>query len=66
MAAISTASVNPSDFKKADQTLKEVKPLFDQMKRAEREAALQAYVAETGSEEGFEYKYDESVQRFRV
>ncbi|SFC86285.1 DUF349 domain-containing protein [Spirosoma endophyticum] len=63
-AAIGVASVTPGDFKKADQILKEVKPLFDQMKRAEREAALQAYVAETGSEEGFEYKYDELVQRF--
>ena len=64
MATISLASVMPSDFKKADQTLKEVKPLFDQMKRAEREAALQAYSAETGSEEGFEFKYDDSVGRF--
>ena len=64
MATISMASVTPSDFKKADQTLKEVKPLFDQMKRAEREAALQAYVTETGAEEGFEYRYDDSVQRF--
>ncbi len=64
MAAISVASVTPGDFKKADLTLKEVKPLFDQMKRAEREAALQAYVAETGSEEGFDYKYDDSVGRF--
>ena len=64
MATISVASVTPSDFKKADQTLKEVKPLFDQMKRAEREAALQAYVVETGAEEGFEYKYDDAVLRF--
>ncbi|GAB3509288.1 DUF349 domain-containing protein [Spirosoma knui] len=64
MATISTPAVTPGDFKKADQTLKEVKPLFDQMKRAEREAALQAYVAESGSEEGFEYKHDELVQRF--
>ncbi len=64
MAAISVASVTPGDFKKADQVLKDVKPLFDQMKRAEREAAQQAYVAETGADEGFEYKYDDSVLRF--
>lgn len=64
MAAISTASVTPGDFKKADLVLKEVKPLFDQMKRAEREAALQAYVVETGAEEGFEYKFDDAVSRF--
>lgn len=64
MAAISVASVTPGAFKKADQVLKEVKPLFDQLKRAERETALQAYVAETGADEGFEYKYDDSVSRF--
>lgn len=64
LASISGTSVSPGDFKKADQTLKEVKPLFDQMKRAEREIALQAYVTETGSEEGFEYKNDDTVQQF--
>ncbi|GAB2575800.1 DUF349 domain-containing protein [Spirosoma areae] len=64
MAAIRVASVTPGDFKKADLLLKEVKPLFDQMKRAEREAALQAYIGETGADEGFEYKYDDSVSRF--
>ena len=64
MAATSVASVTPALFKKADQTLKEVKPLFDQMKRAEREAALQTYTAENESEEGFTYKYDETVNRF--
>ncbi|QKZ12924.1 DUF349 domain-containing protein [Spirosoma sp. KUDC1026] len=64
LATISVAEVAPGDFKKADQVLKEAKPLFDQMKRAEREAALQSYMADTGAEEGFEYKYDETVQRF--
>ncbi|WP_080241203.1 DUF349 domain-containing protein [Spirosoma rigui] len=64
LASISGTTVSPGDFKKADQTLKDVKPLFDQMKRAEREVALQAYVAETGSEEGFEFKNDDTVQQF--
>lgn len=64
MGLISGASVNPGDFKRADQILKETKPLFDQMKRAEREAALQTYVTETGSEERFDYKHDEQVLKF--
>ncbi|MBN8825490.1 MULTISPECIES: DUF349 domain-containing protein [unclassified Spirosoma] len=64
LASVSLATVTPGDFKKADQVLKEVKPLFDQMKRAEREAALQAYTAETGADEGFEYKFDDAVLRF--
>ena len=64
LVSISGTSASPGDFKKADQTLKDVKPLFDQMKRAERETVLQAYMAETGSEEGFEYKNDDTVQQF--
>ncbi len=64
LAAISTPTVTPGNFKKADQVLKEVKPLFDQVTRTEREAALQSYVAETESEEGFDYKYDETVGQF--
>ncbi|WP_020599721.1 DUF349 domain-containing protein [Spirosoma panaciterrae] len=64
LASVSLATVTPGDFKKADQVLKEVKPLFDQMKRAEREAALQAYITETGADEGFDYKFDDAVLRF--
>ncbi|CCH52334.1 protein of unknown function DUF349 [Fibrisoma limi BUZ 3] len=64
LAGVSVENVTPGDFKKADQVLKEVKPLFDQMKRAEREAALQSFVQENGSDEGFEYKFDDSVQKF--
>ncbi|GAA4454760.1 DUF349 domain-containing protein [Nibrella saemangeumensis] len=57
-------SVTPSDYKKADEVLKEVRPLFDQIKQADRESAQQKYVDENGSEEGFEFKYDETIQRF--
>ncbi|QJD79629.1 DUF349 domain-containing protein [Spirosoma rhododendri] len=64
LAAVSKPEVTPGDFKKADQVLKESKPPFDQMKRAEREAAMQAYVAETGAEEGFAFKQDDTVQRY--
>ncbi len=64
LAAVSKPEVTPGDFKKADQALKESKPPFDQMKRAEREAAMQAYVAETGAEDGFTFKQDDTVQRY--
>ncbi|GAB3569821.1 DUF349 domain-containing protein [Spirosoma luteolum] len=64
LAAISGETVAPGDFKKADRVLKESKPYFDGLKRADREVAQQAYVAETGSEDGFEFKYDEAVQRY--
>lgn len=63
---ISASGVTPADFKRADRVLKDTKPLFDQMKRAEREAALQAYTAqaEEGSEEGFAFTHDDEVLRY--
>jgi hypothetical protein len=62
--ALQSATVNPGDFKRADQILKDVKPLFDTLKRAERAESLQKFIAETGSEEGFEFRTDDSVLRF--
>jgi hypothetical protein len=57
-------TVKPGDFKRADEMLKQSKQAFDKMKKAERQAALLAYTAETGSEEGFEYTFDELVERY--
>ena len=64
LATVGGSAVTPGDFRRADQVMKEAKPLFDQMKRAEREAALQTYAAETGSEEGFAFKHDDLTHRF--
>lgn len=57
-------TVTPGDFKRADDVLKEVKPFFDQIKQSERSAALQKYIQENESDEGFSFKFDESVQQF--
>ncbi len=54
----------PADFKRTDELLKEVKIFFDQIKKAERDEAEQRFLAENGSEDGFEYKPDELTQRF--
>ncbi len=56
----------PSDLKRIDEVLKEIKPLFDQMKRAEREVVRQIFIAENGDEDGFEYKEDEQTMQFEV
>jgi Domain of Unknown Function (DUF349) len=56
--------VKPTDFRLVDTILKEVKPLFDQVRHAERAEALQKYVAENETEEGFEIKSDETSQQF--
>lgn len=57
-------NVLPSDFRKIDAILKEAKPVFDQNKNAERALAKAQFVAENGSEEGFEFKNDDLTQQF--
>ncbi len=57
-------NVSPADFKRADLILKETKPVFDANKRADRALALQKFIEDTGSEEGFEYKPDDAVLAF--
>lgn len=54
----------PADFKRTDEILKEIRPLFDQLKKQEKDDALQKFVADNGSEDGFEYKYDALTQQF--
>ncbi len=61
--ALSGATVGAGRFKKSDAMIKEIRPVIDQMKRNEWESAHQKYIAETGSEEGFEFKYDESTRQ---
>ncbi len=63
-AIAKSEKAKPADFKRTDELLKEVKVFFDQIKKTDREEAEQRYVAENGSEEGFEYKTDELTQRF--
>ena len=53
-----------ADFKRIDGILKTIKPLFEQIKKTEREEAKQKFVAENESEEGFEFKFDDAVAHF--
>jgi hypothetical protein len=64
LASLKTDAVSAADYRRADDVLKELRPLFDQSKASDRAEALQKYIQETGSEEGFEYKQDELVGRF--
>ncbi|MDI9878741.1 DUF349 domain-containing protein [Flectobacillus longus] len=52
-------------FRKSEDVLKEVRPLFEQIKAAERAEALAKFKeANDGSEDGFEFKFDETIERF--
>jgi len=63
MVVISTASVGMKQIKRIDGIVKEIRPALTQMKRSEWDAAKEQYVADTGSEDGFEYTYDAQTRR---
>ena len=52
--------VRETDFRKIDHTLREVKPVFDELREKERTAALARFIEEGGTSEDFEFKSDET------
>ncbi|MCE7064878.1 DUF349 domain-containing protein [Dyadobacter sp. CY326] len=63
LAAINGEGAKPAALKKAESVAREIRPVLDSIKQREKEAALAAFVAENGGEEGFEYKYDAETQK---
>ncbi|WP_373513383.1 DUF349 domain-containing protein [Persicitalea sp.] len=63
LAVISAAGVSMKQIKRIDGIIKEIRPALTQMKRTEWDAAKEKYVADTGSEDGFEFTYDEQTRR---
>ena len=61
--ALGAGSIGAGRFKKSDAMVREIRPVLDQMKRNEMESAKTTYIAETGAEDGFEFKYDADTQR---
>jgi Domain of Unknown Function (DUF349) len=58
---------NPSvgAFRRSEDTLKEVRPLFEQIKATEKTEALAKFkAANEDSEEGFDFKFDSDVEQF--
>ena len=66
LALIKKDDVKIADFKRIDTILKNIRPLFDQIKKAEKDEAKQKYVAENESEEGFDFKHDDTIARFET
>jgi hypothetical protein len=64
LASIKSEGVSVSDMKNADSVMREIKPIFDELKAREKAEALKNYVAENGNNDGFEYKNDNYVVRF--
>lgn len=53
-----------NNFKKTDAVLKEVKPLFDDIREKEKSAALEKFTAEGGDAQDFDYKGDDLDNAF--
>ncbi|MBX2893927.1 MAG: DUF349 domain-containing protein [Cyclobacteriaceae bacterium] len=56
--------VKDDNFKRIDQALKDIKPLFDEIRANERREALDRFKADGGIEEDFEYRLDELDHTF--
>ncbi|MDO1444688.1 DUF349 domain-containing protein [Rhodocytophaga aerolata] len=52
------------DYKKVDAILRQIKPVFDEIKDKERGEALEKFIAEGGEQDDFDYKADEVTHRF--
>ncbi|CAH0994607.1 hypothetical protein EMA8858_00718 [Emticicia aquatica] len=64
LASIKSEGVSVSDVKNADIVMREIKPIFDDLKARDKSDALKKYIAENGSNEGFDYKNDNFIIRF--
>ena len=53
-----------NNFKKVDNTLKEIKPVYDEIREKERAAALARFTAAGSNADDFEYKGDELDNAF--
>lgn len=64
LASVKVDLPSNADFKKADSTLKDIKPIFDALKSSEKADAFEKFKAENDSEDGFEYKENEETAKF--
>lgn len=55
-----------NDFKKAEEIIREIKPMFDSIRNHERAEALARFKLDGGIEEDFEYKGDEWDSAFDI
>lgn len=56
--------VKGGDQSKLDRAIREVKPLFDELKERDRTTALNKYILDGGVVDDFEYRSDDSSQQF--
>lgn len=62
LAAVVKELAKENDFRKIDSALRDIKPLFDELREKDRASAYEKYIAEGGVPEDFEFKGDEHDQ----
>lgn len=56
--------IKEGDQRKTDRVLREIKPLFDELKERDRTSALNRFILDGGSPDDFDYRSDETTQLF--
>ncbi len=64
LVEVLAALTKEDNINKIERVLKEVKPHYDELRNAEREKALEKFIAEGGDEADFAYKPDELDVKF--
>ncbi len=64
LESMNSRTLSVADVKNIDNALKVVRSAFEDIQQAEKSEALKAYVAENGSDEGFEFRNDNYAIRF--
>ncbi len=54
---------NADAIRKTDRLARDIRPVLDQIKKSEFEEARQKYITDNGNEEGFEFRYDNDIQK---
>jgi hypothetical protein len=66
LATVIRDLVKEDNFKRVDAILREIKPLYDDIREKEKAAALARFIENGGSADGFEYKGDDSDVAFEA
>ena len=64
LVSVLTALTKEDNINKIERVLKEVKPHYDELREAEREKALEKFIADGGDEADFAYKPEEIDVKF--
>jgi hypothetical protein len=60
------ALVKDGDQRKLDQAIREIKPLFDELKERERTSALNRFILDGGAVDDFDFRADENIHQFEA